>query len=965
MYKEIKIVLLLILLFLPLNMAYSQESAQSAPLVAPRSSSADVKSNLSPAQPTNIPAEVNKTGGALTPEAIDALKKMPEYKSLTPEEIMKGKELLEKIEKPAADKQETKDQTSGVTQKITIDEKEGSMPSLFERSRLLGQADQYQKISYDLKPFGYEFFKNATVSVSTERKDLPVNGKYVVGPGDEVRVNLWGRVNAQYNLVIDRNGSVTIPNIGPLYVAGMTFEQMSVYLIQQAGKIVGANADITMGALKSIPIFILGEVKRPGSYMIGSFATITDALLLSGGPTSIGSIRNIQLKRKDKVITTFDFYNLLLRGDKSADTILQAGDVIFVPVSGPQVGIAGNVKRPAIYELKDKFDLYHLFDLAGGIIPIAYTQQIQVERIVKNERKIIVDIDDKHLDKSKTFILQDADLIKIFPVVEPIQNIVHLVGHVKKPGVYELKPGMKLKDIIKSVEDLQLEAHFEYALIKRIITPGGETTLIPFNLGKLIFSNDAETNLTLIPQDNIFIFSDWFFKDKPSFSIAGEVRIPDKYEWIKNFKVKDAILAAGGLTKDAYLEKAEILRVDKNRKYQTIYFNVSNALQGNEQDNILLKDEDKITIHSVNELAYKKSVSIEGDILRPGTFQFTEQMTVKELVFAAGNILESAYLDEAEIASMEIGNGETTRIVQRNINLRRALEGDEAHNVKLRPYDRMFIKRIPDWRREHFAIVSGQFKFPGKYILKKGEKLSSLIQRAGGYADNAYLRGAVFTRERVKEMQQKGIEEMALRLEKDLLSKSSEQVSTALSIEEIQGKQIEVTQKKKLIENMRNLKALGRMTVKLAHLRLLKGSEYDIELEDGDRLFIPEKNSVVSVTGSVMGQGSYVFSEKADYLDYINMSGGYSDYADESNVFILKVDGSARKASRGLINWNKKKDRLEMAAFSNDETNYIEPGDVIVVPEKIERIAWLREIRDITQILMNTAVVAGVVIMLF
>jgi protein involved in polysaccharide export with SLBB domain len=340
-------------------------------------------------------------------------------------------------------------------------------------------------------------------------------------------------------------------------------------------------------------------------------------------------------------------------------------------------------------------------------------------------------------------------------------------------------------------------------------------------------------------------------------------------------------------------------------------------------------------------------------------------MTVKELVFAAGNILESAYLDDAEIASMEIENGNVTRIVQRNINLRKALEGDERYNVKLRPYDRVFVKKILDWRREYFVTVTGQFKFPGRYIIRKGEKLSSLIQRAGGYTDYAYLRGAVFIRERVKEMQQKGIEEMALRLEKDLLSHGSAQVSTALSNEEIQSKQFEIAQKKKLIENMRNLKALGRMTIKLANIRLLKGSEYDIELEDGDSLFIPEKNSVVNVTGSVMAQGSYVFSEKADYMDYINMSGGYSDYADESNVFVLKVDGSARKARRGLINWNKNNNRLEMVAFSDEETNYIEPGDVIVVPEKIERIAWLREIRDITQILMNTAVVAGVVKMLF
>ncbi len=889
------------------------------------------------------------------------MKKSPEYKDLKPEEIIKGKELLEKSKKPEV-KKETKEgnKESHAEKKKKPDEDASS--SLFERSRYVGK---YQDINLELKPFGYDFFQDAAVRVVTDNKDVPVPAKYVVGPGDEVKILLWGRVNAQYNLTIDRNGSITIPQIGPLYVAGMTFEQMSTYLIKQSNQIIGASIDITMGALKTIPVFILGDVKRPGAYMIGSFATITDALLLAGGPTDIGSMRNVQLKRKDKVVTNFDLYDLLLKGNKGADAVLQAGDVVFVPVCGPLVGVAGNVKRPAIYELKDKFELQNLFDLAGGIIPTAYTQQIQIERIVKNEKQIIVDIDDKHLDKSKLFQLQDADLIKVFSIVDANLNVVYLNGHVKKPGKYEIKPGMKLKDIIKGVEDLPLETHLEYALIKRVITPGGETALVPFNLGKLIFSNDAEVNLTLMPQDNIFIFSDWFFKDKPAVSITGEVRVPDKYEWIKNFKVKDAILAAGGLTKDAYLEKAEILRIDKNRQYQTIYFNVAKAMLENAQDNILLQDEDKITIHSVNELVYKKTVSIEGDILRPGTFQFTENMTVKELVFAAGNILESAYLDDAEIASMEIENGKATSIVQRNINLRKALEGDEAHNVKLRPYDRVFIKKIPDWRREHFVTVDGQFKFPGKYIVRKGEKLSSLIQRAGGYTDKAYLRGAIFTRERVKEMQQKGIDEMTLRLEKDLLSNGSEQVSTALSNEEIQAKQFEITQKKKLIENMRSLKALGRMTVKLAHLRLLKGSEYDIELEDGDRLFIPEKNSVVNVTGSVMAQGSYVYSEKADYLDYINMSGGYSSYADESNVFILKVDGSAHKASRGLINWNGKKDRLEMAAFSDEETNYIEPGDVIVVPEKIERIAWLREIRDITQILMNTAVVAGVVKMLF
>jgi polysaccharide biosynthesis/export protein len=252
------------------------------------------------------------------------------------------------------------------------------------------------------------------------------------------------------------------------------------------------------------------------------------------------------------------------------------------------------------------------------------------------------------------------------------------------------------------------------------------------------------------------------------------------------------------------------------------------------------------------------------------------------------------------------------------------------------------------------VTVSGQVRFAGKYLLHKNEKLSSLIERAGGYLDNAYLRGSRFTRESVRMMQQKSIEEMALRMERDLLIGGTEQLAKSLSAEEFQAKRSELDQKKKLVETIRNVKSIGRMSVKIEQLDVLKGSYYDIALEDGDQLMIPEKNSAVGVVGSVMGQGTHVFLEGEDYLSYINRSGGFSEYADESKIFVLKVDGSAVKAKNSVFSWNSSTEKLE-----------IEPGDVIVVPEKVERIAWLREIRDITQILMNTAVAAGVVIKLF
>lgn len=912
---------------------------------------------LPPEQQKAIKSELEKTGGVLTPEAVEALKTKPEFQGLTQEEVLKGMEELKK--KEAEKKEQEKKELPTVIEKRVIGE-EAAGKSVFARYR---EISKYQDISIDLKPFGYEFFRDAAVKVLTERKDIPVPAEYVVGPGDEVKIMLWGRLNAQYNPIIDRDGNINIPQIGPLHVAGMTFEQMARYLIKQSEQIVGANISITMGALKSIPIFILGDVKRPGAYTIGSFATITDALLLSGGPNDIGSMRNVQLNRHDKVITTFDLYDLLLKGDKSKDKILQAGDIVFVPVTGPLAGIAGNVKRPAIYELKDKNDLMSLIELSGGIIPTAYTQQIQVERIIKGERHVVIDINDKNLSKAKDFILQDGDLVKVFPIVERDLNAIYLSGNIKHPGKYEYKPGMHVKDLIKDTTELLPETYFKYALIKRLMPPDLRTELVPFNLGGLLLDNDLTNNIELMPQDTIYIFSTWFFKDKPFITVEGEVRKGGRFDFSDNMRITDAILTAGGLTKDAYLKKGEIIRVDKNRQYKTIYFDAAKAMAGEPEDNVLLQDEDRIIIHSILGWSYKKSVSADGDVFKPGTYQYTENMTVKDLIYKAGNILESAYLDEAEVSSQIVENGKIVKTEYRKINLKKALEGDPTDNLLLKPYDKLFVKKLSDWRKEQFVNISGEVYFPGRYVIKKGERLSSILERAGGYKDTAYLRGAIFTRERVREMQQKSLDEMTDRLERELLAAGASLTATATP-EEAEIRKTEIEQRQKFIVSLKKLKPTGRMAIRLAHLRLLKGSEVDIELEDSDSLFIPSENRTVNVAGAVFAPGSFIYRSEFDYMDYISQSAGFSRYADTSNVYVLKVDGTAKKLSKNFLSWNPFKTRWEVSAFE-EEIKEIEPGDTIVVPEKLERIAWLREIKDITQILFQIAVSTGVVWQMF
>ncbi|KAF0155932.1 MAG: polysaccharide export periplasmic protein [Syntrophaceae bacterium] len=445
--------------------------------------------------------------------------------------------------------------------------------------------------------------------------------------------------------------------------------------------------------------------------------------------------------------------------------------------------------------------------------------------------------------------------------------------------------------------------------------------------------------------------------------LEKDMQVKRQINLMGNMKVKDAILNAGGLTINASLENGQIIHQYANNEYRTTYFNVARAMADDPRDNLLLQDRDQIIIHSIWEKNPKKSVFVAGDVTNPGTYKFTENMTVRDLVFKSGSVLDSAYLEEAEITSTEIVEGKTGKMAHKSINLRKALEGDSAHNLTLAPNDRLLVKRIADYQNVRFVNLTGQITFAGRYPIRKGEKLSNLIERAGGYTQHAYLRGAYFTRERVRELQQKGLEEMTDRMERDLLSAGTEQISKAASIEELGAKKGEMEQRKLFIENLKKVKATGRMTIYLTDVKTMKGSEYDFELEDGDSLEIPEKNNVINVIGSVMSQGSHLYSDRLGYQDYIDATGGYSYYADANNVYVMKVDGSARKVSKNFLGWSSSRNRWEMTARGG-EVRQIEPGDSIVVPEKTERIAWLREIKDITQILMNIAVVAGVVIRL-
>ena len=531
---------------------------------------------------------VPATGGELTPEALEVIKKSPAFQDLKPQEIIRGRELLQKEERSGAGKVKE----GKAAPAVTVEEERGE--PLFDR--YLSDASPLE-VKTQLTPFGYEIFKRGDL---TPPQDLPVASDYTIGPGDEVHLLLWGRVNKRFTLTVSRDGTVLLPQIGPLSVAGMSFEEMRKFLSREAENIVGTEVSVTMGRLRSIQVFVLGEVRRPGAYTVNAMSTLTNALIAAGGPTQIGSLRMVELKRSNNTIATMDFYDLLMKGDKSNDMWLRNGDVIFVPIVGPLVGIAGNVKRPAIYELQGETSLSRVLDLAGGIIPTAYLQQVQVERVEGNEKSIVVDINAGDEKIAETFTLQDADMVKVFSIVDRDVNAVYLYGNVKRPGKYELKEGMRLGDIVRDETELLEETYFDYALIKRLVPPSLEVELIPFHLGDLLFKESQEENRELMPQDSIYIFSKWLFQPRLKVHIEGEVRKKGTFDLEGNLTVKDLVLQAEGLTRSTSYGEYELYRTEPVTKEVNLFtYNLSKAMTEDADHNPKLQDMDRVVIHSI------------------------------------------------------------------------------------------------------------------------------------------------------------------------------------------------------------------------------------------------------------------------------------------------------------------------------------------------------------------------------
>jgi protein involved in polysaccharide export with SLBB domain len=732
------------------------------------------------------------------------------------------------------------------------------------------EADPFKR---NLKQFGYEFFRNS-LSTGLPSENLPVGNDYVIGPGDSVRIEMWGSVSAHYDLAVNRTGDINIPRVGAVNIWGLSYGQAKEAINLAISRYFkGYELNVTLGQLRTIQVFVVGDVEAPGTYHISSLGTVVNALSMAGGPSKSGSLRTIKLLKGGKVVQEIDLYDMFLSGDRSRDIRLENGDTVFVPVIGPVAAVAGEVKRPAIYELKGTTTLPGLLSMAGGVTAAGYTGRIQLERFEGNSSRIVADFEAKSapVDEAlKGVEVHDRDMVKVFPVNKALREVVTLQGNVARPGEYQFRKGMRVTDLIS-----------------------GYQALLP----------------------------------------------------------------------DSWLDSAEITRLalpDRHREVLTV--DLAKALAGDEKENVALQEQDILRVFSRPEKEERRSVAISGQVVSPGTFDYHPNMTVRDLVTLAGSPKWNALLDNAELTRIKVeeGRARSTRI---SINLGKALAGDPAQNLVLQPNDVLIVRGIADWleAKERFVTLKGEVRYPGTYSIAKGERMSSVIERAGGFTDKAYLKGARFTRESVRENQQTRMDEVIAKTEQDLLRKKAELAAVAASKEELEATKTTLESLTANLEKLKTVKAEGRVVIHLSSLEEFKHSPYDIELLGGDTLQIPTTPNVVNVMGQVYNPTTLIHMPEKNLAYYLKKSGGPTRDAEESDMYVIKADGTvvSREQSSSGLHWD---DEGKRWTFGNFLSASVDPGDTLVVPQKLERVAWIRDIKDITTILSQIALTAGVVV---
>jgi len=802
------------------------------------------------------------------------------------------------------------------------------IPSLYD---MYVQASSHNQ---KLERFGLDVFRNGTREPDVIPMDLPVSPDYVVGPGDGLAIDLWGGVSQRIRRTVDREGRISLPEAGPVLVSGRTLAdvQQTVQRTLQT-QFRDISADVSLSRLRTVRVYVVGDVAEPGAYDISSLSTPLNALFAAGGVTSKGSLRALKHFRGNQLIEEVDAYDLLLHGVRGNPARLENGDTLLVPPLGPQVTIEGMVRRPAVYELRGESTLDDAIELAGGILPAAALQHVEVQRLDAHERHTMLTLDlgpdntpEAVTKQFAAFKVKDGDQIHIFPIAPYNEKAIYLQGHVVRPGRYSYHEGMKLTDLIASYKDLLPEPSGRYAEIVRLNAPDYRPSVESFDLAKAL-ENPAAAPV-LQPLDTIRIFSRYDFELAPTIWVGGEVREPGTYRTSGQAHLRDAIYLAGGISPDAALGSAQLFRTQNDGGMKIMSVNLEGALAGSPSENLLLEPRDRILVHRNGAAVDPPTVYIKGEVAKPGRYPLTTNMHIEDLVRAAGGLKRSADPEKADLTRyVDSGTPQSTAGENLPVELASAMNGGTNENVALRDGDVLTIRQIPGWGDIGASVaVRGEVEHPGAYGIRPGERLSSVLARAGGFSAQAFPYGAVLMRKEVRELEMKAHTELIERVKFEQLSLKAlpegdpDQRNAKLSA---------IAQTETTLTQLQTTAPIGRVVIHVQpNLKEWRNTAADVPLRDGDVLVIPKRADYVMVTGQVYNPTAVSYHPGRSAKWYLSQSGGLTALADKKSVFVIRADGSVVAAKNNNDGW-----------FAGDPLNTVlRPGDSIVVPEKAPKI---------------------------
>lgn len=721
---------------------------------------------------------------------------------------------------------------------------------------------------------------------------LQVPSDYIIGPGDELQISIWGQLEANLHVTVDRSGQIYIPRVGQIALAGVHYNQLEEHLRGEVAKVYrNFNLTANVAHLRSIQVLVVGNARYPGTYTISSLSTLVNAIFASGGPAPQGSLRHIQVRRDSATITDFDFYDLLIKGDKSKDVRLQPGDVLYIPPVGPLTAISGSVNTPAIYELKGNSTLDDLIEIAGGFSSLADTAKITIERVLDHQARKSLEF--PYDETSRATHLQDGDIVRVLSIVPSFQDTVTLRGNVANPGRYPWKPGMRIRDLIPNADSLLTRRYW----LDRAAIGNGLATEYPM----------GQRRPTVV-------------RCLPSTAAANGSSSSGSQPTQSATNAGTGATGAGAVANTA---ESDVTYVPCEPWQQA----PPESTSVNAGDRVPLGNRETAEKHQEIAATHRTATSLTADLRR-----YAPEINWDYAIIQRVN--------PTDLSSKLIWMSPRKAI----------LEKDEASNLDLQPGDivTVFSQRdisLPQDERSRYVVLEGEVKRPGVYKLEVNDTLHSIVQRAGGLTPSAYLYGSQLLRESARIEQQNSLDQLVRTMEVQVRQSALSIAATAAGGDAQALAQLQ----EGIVSQLRAVRASGRVALPLKPSDNKITDFPNMLMEDNDRLVIPHTPSTVSVVGNVYNPGSFIYDSHTRSGAYLEMAGKGKPQSDMHHAFVLRANGVVVAANN--VN----------GPFTGSKFDHLRlyPGDEIIVPYKLPTGAFVRGLRDWSQIGSQLAITAA------